>query len=80
MSHAVLQVHPNGASIMVPTDIPRKHKFAARPLDRGARLKMYGITVAEVIQPVAAGERLTPQNIRHATDPPILGQPAAAGQ
>ena len=69
------QIQWLGETLLLPVDVPRKHKLALRSFPQGARLKMYGITVAEVTRPVAAGERLTPQNIAHATDTPHVGDP-----
>ena len=59
-----------GSELVLPVEVPRKHKFSTGDVTKGSRLKMYGITVAEAVRPIAAGERLTTQNIKHATDPP----------
>ncbi len=69
-----------GESIVLPVDVPQKHKFSVRAHEPGAHLKMYGITVAKVTQPVRPGERLTLQNIIHATDTPVKRKQAAAWQ
>ena len=69
-----------GGSIVLPVDVPQKHKFSVRAHEPGGHLKMYGITVAEVTQPVRPGERLTPQNITHATDTPVKRKQVAAWQ
>lgn len=49
--------------------IPAKHKFAAHDLRAGQRLRMYGVTVAEAVTDISAGERITTDNVRAATDP-----------
>ena len=66
----------DGESMVLPVDVPRKHKFSVRSHEPGSHLKMYGITVAKVTQSVRAGERLTPQNIVHATDTPVARKQA----
>ncbi len=48
--------------------IPAKQKFAARDFNVGDRITMYGVTVGQATQRVAAGAMLTPQNVQHATD------------
>jgi len=70
----------DGESMVLPVDVPRKHKFSVRSHEPGSHLKMYGITVAKVTQSVRAGERLTPQNIVHATDTPVARKQAPPWQ
>lgn len=55
----------NGANHPLQTDVPAKHKFAIADLGPGENVVMYGVTVAEVVKPIAAGELLTTSNVRH---------------
>ena len=53
-------------------DIPAKHKFASRPLPRGQRVRMYGVTVGIAQVDIAEGELITTDNLAHATDEPVI--------
>lgn len=61
----------DGTKVVLQQDIPTKHKFAACPFAIGDHATMYGITVGEITQPIARGELITTQNLRHATSDPI---------
>lgn len=74
------EVGCNGRAVVLPDRVPRKHKLALRAIGRGERLKMYGVTVAEATEPIAAGQQLTTANIAHATDTPTLDGRAAVWQ
>ncbi len=55
----------NGTRILLQSDVPAKHKFATESLAPGGSVIMYGVLVGEAVKPIAAGELLTIQNIRH---------------
>ena len=51
------------------SDVPSKHKFAIVNLAASDKVIMYGVLVGEAIKPIAAGELLTTDNIRHQAAP-----------
>jgi altronate hydrolase len=55
----------NGFTCILQSDVPAKHKFAARDLIPGQNVLMYGVVVGEAVGPIASGELLTTSNIRH---------------
>ncbi|NJL12340.1 MAG: altronate dehydratase [Microscillaceae bacterium] len=59
----------NQKPIKLPQPVPAKHKFALRPLERGAYVKMYGVRIGQATRPLALGEVLHLQNLRHAAEP-----------
>jgi altronate hydrolase len=59
------EVHANGASYKLVTDVPAKHKFALRDFAVGDPVTMYGVLVGKVVQPIRKGEVITTRNIRH---------------
>lgn len=61
----------SGTEVILQQDIPTKHKFAARPFALGDHATMYGITVGEITRPIAQGELITTENLRHATSEPV---------
>ncbi len=58
-----------GGSIVLTTDVPAKHKFSLVQLQPGDPVFMYGVTVGKAEHPIAPGELLTIDNIKHAADP-----------
>ncbi|MEM6260970.1 MAG: altronate dehydratase family protein [Bacteroidota bacterium] len=54
-----------GASVTLQEDIPAKHKFARREIVQGERVSMYGLTVGEALVSIAAGQRISIQNLKH---------------
>lgn len=59
----------SGRRITLTEPVAAKHKFACRPIARGAPLRMYGITVGKAVEDIAQGQRITTGNLSHATDP-----------
>lgn len=55
----------NGHQHVLKSDVPAKHKFATVDLAPGDGVVMYGVLVGQAVKPVAAGELLTVNNIRH---------------
>jgi altronate hydrolase len=51
------------------SDVPAKHKFAARDLAPGEAIIMYGVLVGRARQPLRQGELLSTRNIEHDTAP-----------
>lgn len=54
-----------GASQMLASDVPAKHKLATVDLSPGDEVVMYGGLVGKAVKPIAAGEVVTTSNIRH---------------
>jgi altronate hydrolase len=48
-------------------DIPEKHKFSLVTLEPGDEAIMYGVIVGEALSRINAGERITTENLKHAT-------------
>lgn len=59
----------SGSQVVLHSDVPAKHKFAAADLAPGANVIMYGVPVGETIQLVSRGELLTTRNVRHHAEP-----------
>jgi altronate hydrolase len=58
-----------GASIVLQEDIPAKHKFYINALTKGSVVMMYGLLVGKVTMDVAAGARMSTDNLHHASEP-----------
>ncbi len=48
-------------------DIPTKHKFAAQNFAIGETIIMYGVTVGKAQVPIKSGERISTENVVHAS-------------
>jgi altronate hydrolase len=59
----------DGNEITLTDDVPAKHKVYLRDMQPGGEVYMYGVLVGKVQVPVAAGGRMTTQNISHAALP-----------
>jgi altronate hydrolase len=55
----------NGATYLLATDVPAKHKFAAKAFAPGDPIFMYGVMVGRASANIRAGEAITTFNIRH---------------
>jgi len=51
------------------TDIPAKHKFAARDFAAGELVKMYGTVVGKTRSAIGSGDLLSQENVAHAVAP-----------
>ncbi len=60
---------PASASCVVTEAIPAKHKMALGDFQPGDVVRMYGMVVGEVTQPIARGGLVSTRNLRHRTDP-----------
>ncbi len=60
---------PAAGSCPVTENIPAKHKLALDDLKPGDLIRMYGMVVGEVIQPIPRGGLLSTRNVRHRADP-----------
>jgi altronate hydrolase len=47
------------------SDVPAKHKFATEDLALGSTVRMYGVPVGKVVEPVRRGDLLTTRNLHH---------------
>jgi altronate hydrolase len=66
------------ATCTVSQTIPAKHKMALTALHPGDLVYLYGMVVAEAVEPIERGGRLTTRNVRHrAADYSAVRQPAA---
>jgi altronate hydrolase len=58
-----------GRSILLKENIPAKHKFFERDMEAGEEVRMYGVIVGRTPQKVMQGQRVTTENVKHATSP-----------
>ena len=58
-----------GFNIVLQEDIPAKHKFYMQDLKKGTAVIMYGLLVGKVTLDVAAGIRMSTDNLHHASEP-----------
>ena len=63
----------NGSAFFLPRGVAAKHKFTCRALDKDSEVLMYGVLVGRLNRDVLAGELLDTQNLRHDTEPYVLG-------
>lgn len=63
----------NGSAFFLPRGVAAKHKFTCRALDKDSEVVMYGVLVGRLNRDVLAGELLDTQNLRHDTEPYVLG-------
>ncbi|MEZ4686423.1 MAG: altronate dehydratase family protein [Bacteroidia bacterium] len=54
--------------------IPTKHKFAAQDFEPGDTIVMYGITVGKATEAIAAGARISTDNVKHASGAFSVGE------
>ena len=54
-----------GAPVVARQTIPAKHKMALIDLKPGDLVRMYGMVVGEVVNPISRGDLLTTQNVEH---------------
>jgi len=54
-----------GATQVLRSDVPAKHKLATVDLAAGDEVVMYGVLVGKAVKPIAAGEVVTTGNLRH---------------
>lgn len=59
-------VHGSQA-VTLTEDIPAKHKYALYTLEPGDKAIMYGVTVGEALTRIHGGDRITTENLKHAT-------------
>lgn len=62
-------INYQGATYTLLDDIPAKHKFFMHNMKAGSEIFMYGVLVGKVQFDVAAGNRMTTENTKHAADP-----------
>jgi len=62
-------VHFGSASCPVTQAVPAKHKMAVVDLQPGDVIRMYGMAVGEVTQPIPRGGLVSTRNVRHRADP-----------
>ncbi len=54
-----------GDAITLTTPVGTKHKFARHPVETGEIVKLYGVPVGKATKPIARGEIITTDNIKH---------------
>ena len=57
----------NDQDITLKEKIKGKHKFAMNDFNVGDEIFMYGVLIGKAVQPIAAGEAITTENIKHAS-------------
>ncbi|WP_413492979.1 UxaA family hydrolase [Morganella psychrotolerans] len=67
--HAGEVYHWGDETITLVTDVRAKHKFALEDVAEGAIVSMYGTSVGKATKPIAKGEAITVDNIRHYAAP-----------
>jgi altronate hydrolase len=60
---------PASDACLVTERIPAKHKLALVDLKPGDLIRMYGMVVGEVMQPIPRGGLISTRNVRHRADP-----------
>lgn len=68
------QVHWNSEAFTLHSDVKAKHKFATQDIQPGDIVSLYGVPVGKATQPVARGEAITTENIRHFAAPVFLDE------
>jgi altronate hydrolase len=63
------QVSLDGEVFSVVSPTSAKHKFAAKKLNQGDEVFMYGVLVGRAVQPIQRGEIITTFNVKHASTP-----------
>ncbi len=71
--HANESVSVGGTEYIVTEPVAAKHKFADRPMAHGDVVTMYGVTVGLAESRIAAGRRITTENVRHAVSETVIG-------
>lgn len=57
----------NGRHFQLADHIPQKHKLAIVPLQPGDDIRMYGVLVGKVVEPIPLGGLVSTKNVRHAS-------------
>src|SRR3984957_14739377 len=55
----------SGEKYILVTDVPAKHKFAAKDFAVGDHVIMYGVVVGKAVVPIRRGEIITTRNVRY---------------
>jgi altronate hydrolase len=63
--HAGEEVSVSGETYALVTDVPAKHKFAAKDFSVGDHVFMYGVVVGKAVVPIKRGEIISTRNMRH---------------
>jgi altronate hydrolase len=59
----------NGGQYVLADNIAAKHKFFMHDMREGDEVKMYGVLVGKIQQPVVKGGLMTTSNVKHASEP-----------
>jgi altronate hydrolase len=59
----------DGRQYTLADTIAAKHKFFMRDMKEGDEVKMYGVLVGKIQEPVVKGGLMTTSNIKHASEP-----------
>ncbi|XZF16291.1 UxaA family hydrolase [Chitinophagaceae bacterium MMS25-I14] len=68
------QVQLDGHTYTLAEDIPAKHKFTTEAIPVGGNIHMYGVLVAKAARDLQPGERISTENVKHASDEYKLGE------
>jgi altronate hydrolase len=72
--HPDEQLHWDGESFLIKTQVQRKHKFARRDFAAGDVLKLYGVPVGKATVAIGRGEAITTENLAHHAADVDLGE------
>ena len=59
------RVHWNDEAYVLRSDVKAKHKFATEDIAPGDIVSLYGVPVGKATRPIARGEAITTDNIKH---------------
>ncbi|UEG49491.1 altronate dehydratase family protein [Ferruginibacter lapsinanis] len=65
-------VEYNGNKYTLLEDVAAKHKFYEKDMKQGEAVTMYGVLVGKVQYDLAAGTRMSTDNLKHAADPYVF--------
>ena len=64
----------NGHQFQLQSDIPAKHKFAAKDFNEGDEIIMYGVLVGKAQEHIAKGSWMNTRNVHHAASAYNIGE------
>lgn len=67
-------IHFEGRDYLLKQDVPVKHKFAARDFEAGDEITMYGVTIGKARTAISMGERISTENVSHASGKYEIGR------
>lgn len=65
-------LNSNGYTIVLPQDVPAKHKISLAGRSTNEEIIMYGTVVGKTLKPIPAGGVITTQNVKHKASPYVI--------